>query len=67
MLQTMLAELSTFFDNIRPTSITGHFDENNERTVRFMQSVFGMPPSGKVDIVMWNRIVELFNDHFRNS
>lgn len=63
MLQAMLGELAATFANIRPTAITGQFDENNEQTVKFMQRVSGMEPDGKVDIFTWNRIVELFNSH----
>ncbi|MGN1415234.1 MAG: peptidoglycan-binding protein [Oscillospiraceae bacterium] len=67
MLQAMLAELSSSFANIRPTNITGHFDKGNENTVKFMQTVWGMSPSGEVDIYMWNRIVDLFNNEAANN
>ncbi|MGN0693190.1 MAG: peptidoglycan-binding protein [Oscillospiraceae bacterium] len=67
MLQAMLSELSSSFANIRPTDITGHFDKGNESTVKFMQTVWGMAPSGEVDIYMWNRIVDLFNNEAANN
>ncbi|MGN0695862.1 MAG: peptidoglycan-binding protein [Oscillospiraceae bacterium] len=66
MLQAMLSELSSSFANISPTDITGHFNKANESTVKFMQTVWGMTPSGKVDIFMWNRIVDLFNNEVLN-
>ena len=67
MLQAMLAELSSAFANIRPTDITGHFSKGNENTVKFMQTVWGMPPSGEVDVYLWNRIVDLFNNEVINN
>lgn len=67
MLQAILSELSSSFANIRPTDITGHFNKGNENTVKFMQTVWGMPPSGEVDIHLWNRIVDLFNNEAANN
>ncbi len=61
-LHIMLKRLSSLFQNVPPPANGDTYDNSTEASVRSLQSVFGLPPTGIVNRQTWNRITELYND-----
>lgn len=69
IIQIMLIELSTLYDEILDSQIkappypSGVFDENTENAVKSFQRTNGIFPSGRVDKQTWNILSTVYNKH----
>ena len=61
-LQLVLNRLSDFCDGMKGSEISGIFDETNESDVCAFQKICGLPVTGRVDLVTWNRMAESFEE-----
>lgn len=59
-LQEYLNEISLVYTEISPVSPTGNFGPNTRAAVLAFQREFGLPETGTVDRVTWNRITQTF-------
>ena len=61
ILQIMLDVLKLYYDDFGSVGVCGVYDEATEEAVRVYQEISGMPVTGCVDCVTWNRLAEEFN------
>lgn len=61
LLQVLLAALAAQSDAVPPTALTGQYDEATARAVSAVQSLSGLPPTGRLDAAAWEAIAALYN------
>ena len=60
-LQYMLRELSRDYGTIFNLNISGDYDNNTENAVNHFQLLHGIPQTGEVDKITWDRLTEAYN------
>lgn len=60
ILQYFLAILSEFYENIPPVKITGQFGDETKNSVIAFQQYKGLPETGVVDDITWNKIYKSY-------
>lgn len=60
-LQNFLQKISETNPSIPSVDTTGVFDENTAAAVSALQSLYGIPVTGTVGTVTWQKIIEQFN------
>ncbi len=63
ILQLLLREMSVTFDGFPTIEISGIFDDTTHQAVREFQRVSGLPITGKVNLITWNRLVRDFSNY----
>ena len=61
VLQIMLDLLKLYYDDFGAVGICGVYDGATEKAVKTYQRMAGIPETGCVDVVTWNRLAEEFN------
>lgn len=61
IIQIMLCSLKIYYDEFGDVSPVGTYDGDTENAVRCFQRSSGLPETGCVDVVTWNRLAEEFN------
>jgi len=59
-IQQYLAKIATVNPKIPPLTVNGTFDQKTEEVVRAFQKEFGLPVTGQVGPVTWNKITEIY-------
>lgn len=65
IIQLILRELSIIYDNIPELEISGSFDSVTEAAIKEFQRISSIDPTGRVDLVTWNRLVRDFSNYAR--
>lgn len=63
-LQTMLGDLSRFYDNIHAVPLSGVYDEETVSEIRNLQALHALDVNGVVDAKTWNTLAVLFNNRY---
>ena len=63
MLQIMLQTISVATDDILFVKVNGQFDDNTQAAVERIQELNGLPRTGDVDLITWNRLSRLYNKY----
>lgn len=66
-IQLLLRELSVIYDDFPTIEISGVFDAPTEEAVKIFQLASGLPPTGRVDLVTWNRMGRDFENYRENQ
>jgi len=61
IVRYLLSELSAFYRDIPPLSLSTVFDEETEQAVVKFQEANRLPTTGKVDKETWNALVRLYD------
>jgi len=61
LLQVLLSSLSAQSEAIPPTAVNGKYDEPTARAVSAVQSLSGLPPTGRMDAPTWTALAALYN------
>ena len=65
IIQLILRELSIIYDNFPDIEISGSFDPTTESAIKEFQRLSDLEPTGRVDLVTWNRLVRDFSNYAR--
>ena len=65
-VQLLLRELSVIYDDLPEISITGVFDTPTEESVKIFQLASGLEPTGRIDLLTWNRMGRDFENYREN-
>ncbi|MGM9652037.1 MAG: peptidoglycan-binding protein [Eubacteriales bacterium] len=63
-LQYLLSFVSNFVDTIPPVSLDGIFGPQTRNAVEAFQQTYGLPVTGIVDTVTWNRLYNTFRGQY---
>lgn len=66
LVQIILRELSTIYDGFDDIELTGVFDTPTEDAVKIFQAATRLAPSGRIDKLTWNRMVEDFANYSKS-
>ncbi len=61
LLQVLLMTLSRTTDAIPPVTLSGAYDEQTAQALAAVQSLSGLPPTGRLDAPTWDAIAALYN------
>lgn len=61
-LQTYLKTISQNIDSVPSVVVDGVFGPRTKEAVEAVQRLYGLPQTGTVGVLVWNAIVELYND-----
>ena len=61
LLQVLLGTLSDAVDVIPPLPLSGVYDGPTARAIAAVQSLAGIPPTGRMDGTTWNTLAALYN------
>lgn len=61
-LQTYLKTISQNIDSVPSVVVDGVFGPRTRAAVEEVQRLYGLPQTGTVGVLVWNAIVELYND-----
>ncbi len=61
LLQILLMTLSQATDAVPPVSLTGAYDDRTAQAISAVQSLAGIPPTGRLDAPTWDTITALYN------
>lgn len=64
-LQIYLRTISSISPELPKIPVTGYFGTQTEEAVRVFQRIYGIPVSGTVGPVTWNRIAQEYNNYYR--
>lgn len=62
-LQTMLVTMAHIYPDLLIIAVDGKFGNNTEIAVKQFQNIIGHEPNGIVDIYMWNRLQNLYEQN----
>lgn len=62
LLQQYLRRIAETYTEVPPVEITGEYDEQTEAAVRAFQRFFGLPETGQVGAIVWDRIGSVYSD-----
>lgn len=57
LVQWLLSEIEGVYDFLPPVTPTGIYDETTEAAVREFQRIHGLPPTGLLDRMTYNRLI----------
>ena len=66
LVQLLLRELSVIYDDFPEIAITGVFDAPTEEAVKIFQLASGLEPTGRIDLLTWNRMGRDFKNYREN-
>lgn len=66
MVQLILRELSVIYDDFPEIAMTGVFDAPTEEAVKIFQIASGLEPTGRIDLLTWNRLGRDFGNYREN-
>lgn len=61
IVQVMLETLMLVYTGLEEQKITGVYDPATEKNVQYLQSVWQLPRTGKLDVVTWNKLASAYN------
>lgn len=61
-LQTYLQTISANISSVPAVTVDGEYGPQTQAAVREVQRLYGLPQTGNVGVLIWNSIVELYND-----
>ncbi len=67
ILQSYLDYISQSIPEIPPVSPTGYFGPRTQQSVEAFQRLYGLPVTGYVEAVTWDRIADLYSDLYVGS
>ena len=65
LVQFILNELSVIYDGLGDLQTDGSFGEDTEMAIKKFQVHSGLPPTGRVDLITWNRLIRDFSNYSR--
>lgn len=63
IIQVMLNTISQFYDNLKGASINGIYDNETADEIRRIQTIAGLPETGKLNRATWNALARIYNYH----
>lgn len=63
LVQILLKELSVIYDSFENVEVTGIFDETTEKAIKDFQKASGLPETGKINLITWNRLSRDFSNY----
>jgi len=63
LVQFILNELSVIYNGLGELKTDGSFDEDTEMAIKRFQVHSGLPPTGRVDLITWNRLIRDFSNY----
>ena len=67
ILQSYLDYISQSIPEIPPVSPTGYFGPRTQQAVEAFQRLYGLPVTGYVEAITWDRIADLYSDLYVGS
>lgn len=67
ILQEYINYIAQTFNEINPIPVTGYFGSETREAVIILQNIFGLEPTGNVDLITWNAIAGLYSDLYNGS
>lgn len=61
IIQIMLDVLRIYYDTFGAVPLGGYYDEATENAIKEFQRINGIPQTGRVDALTWNRLAEEYN------
>jgi peptidoglycan hydrolase-like protein with peptidoglycan-binding domain len=62
IIQVILSYISTVEPSIPKVEINGIFDDAMEQSVIAFQKMFGLEPTGIVDAITWNALLQIYRE-----
>lgn len=63
IIQAMLNTISQFYDNMTGAAMNGIYDKETSDSIKRVQEVNGLEPTGVIDEKTWNAFAKLYNYH----
>ena len=63
LVQILLKELSVIYDTFEGIEVSGIFDQATEDAIKDFQKASGLPVTGKINLVTWNRLSRDFSNY----
>lgn len=63
IIQVMLNTIAQFYDNLKGASINGIYDNETAEEIRRIQTIAGLPETGKLNRATWNALARIYNYH----
>lgn len=63
IIQVMLNTIAQFYDNLKGASINGIYDNETADEIRRIQTIAGLPETGKLNRATWNALARIYNYH----
>ena len=67
IIQIILRTIGVAYQNLENQEITGIFDASTVQNVRDFQRINGIPITGEVDKVTWNRLAQAYNKYLNRA
>ena len=61
IIQIMLDVLRLYYDTFGAVTLGGYYDAATENAIKEFQRINGIPETGRVDALTWNRLAEEYN------
>lgn len=61
LVQVLYNLTAKHFSNLSPVEVTGIFDDDTAAAIRQVQALSGLPETGAIDRLTWNRLAALVN------
>lgn len=63
IIQVMLNTIAQFYDNLSGAAINGIYDNETADEIRRIQTIAGLPETGKLNRATWNALARIYNYH----
>lgn len=63
IIQVMLNTIAQFYDNLSGAAINGIYDNETAEEIRRIQTIAGLPETGKLNRATWNALARIYNYH----
>lgn len=67
IIQLMLRTLGVAYEEFAALEATGVYDRVTEQAIRELQRINGLPQTGIVDIITWDRLARLYNKYVNSE
>ena len=61
IIQVMIETLMLVYTGLEEQKITGVYDPATERNVQYLQRVWQLPRTGRLDVTTWNRLATAYD------
>ena len=63
IVQTVINTLCGVFKSLRPMQVDGYYGDMTEENVKMFQAMHGLPETGCIDKLTWNRLALAYNKY----